>query len=303
MLPDRNLAPLMRKIIAELRAFLVSQQKQVEAVAEYAKAHNKPDKPALTGPPEKIRNEVDFPPEVVNRFYSEHDKSYRLQRRTFWVGLLTLIALVAYTGFTYRLWRTTDDTFNQVKDQTTLMRQQLEGTMGAILSLDLLEIEQPPCCALGFTIGNGGHVTANNVTAHIILTIQSLPGKQTKGGPYYFSVGPQSLRAGGGGAQIVKHFSVPGLTQDFLDSAMRLETTARVEETFSYENGFGRTISQSECRSYLPGPFVSGDITKNIEPHPNGIGLWPCESFDWRMGEVRRTKALTVEEYTRQRRK
>ena len=87
-----------RWLIGILRAI----KKQLDAIAKYLEFYpsaKKSEKLAI-GPVEVL-----FPRDALDRHYAELDKSYRLQRSTFYVGVLTLIALAAYTFVTYRQWR------------------------------------------------------------------------------------------------------------------------------------------------------------------------------------------------------
>ena len=106
MLDDRN---LIRRLIVEIRTFLDGQKKQIETIAEYAKAQNKPSEPQPSVEVERVRNEVHFPPEIINRYHAEQNKTYRLQSRTFWIGLITLIVLAVYTLFTIKMYRANRD--------------------------------------------------------------------------------------------------------------------------------------------------------------------------------------------------
>lgn len=90
----------------------------VEAIAENTKATEKANEPHPSGPLERVRIEVDFSAEEARRYYAEQDKTYRLQRRTFWATVGTLIAVVAYAVITLLQWRTMDNTFVQIKKQT-----------------------------------------------------------------------------------------------------------------------------------------------------------------------------------------
>jgi hypothetical protein len=112
MLDDRN---LIRRLIAEIRAFLDGQKKQIETITEYAKAQDKTTEPQPAREPERVRNEVDFPPEVINRYYSEQDKTYRLHKRTFGVSLITLIGLVVYTVYTIKMYHANKEAADAAK--------------------------------------------------------------------------------------------------------------------------------------------------------------------------------------------
>jgi len=106
---DRDLALLLKRAIAEFRTFLHAQREQIDAIAEEAKTQKKASEIQPASEPERVRNEVNFPPETVKRYYSEQAKSYRLQRGAFWVGLVTLIALAVYTVYTIKMYHANRD--------------------------------------------------------------------------------------------------------------------------------------------------------------------------------------------------
>ena len=93
------------RLLRSLVKVLDTIKEQIETITEYAKAQEKPKEPAPPGPPQRVSAEIYFPPEISNRYYAEHNKAHRIQRWTFWVGVLTLGALVAYTCVTYHEWQ------------------------------------------------------------------------------------------------------------------------------------------------------------------------------------------------------
>src|SRR6202167_5210031 len=101
MMP-RDIAVLVKRLLTNLQLLIDEQQKQIESISRYAEANQRPQEATPARPLERVRNEVDFPPEVTERYYSEQDKSHRLQRQVFWVSVLTFVARVAYTIVTYR---------------------------------------------------------------------------------------------------------------------------------------------------------------------------------------------------------
>jgi hypothetical protein len=92
------------RIVNSLLDALKAIKQQIEAIAEYAKGQEKPKEPTQ---PAVVPLEIQFPPEVTQRYYADQGKHYRLQRRTFWASVLTLSALAAYTAVTFLQWRET----------------------------------------------------------------------------------------------------------------------------------------------------------------------------------------------------
>jgi hypothetical protein len=78
----------------------------VEAISEDTRAHQQANEPKPALPLERIGIEVNFLEKDVHRYYSDQDNSYRLQRRTFWATVLTVLVIIAYTCVNYRQWRT-----------------------------------------------------------------------------------------------------------------------------------------------------------------------------------------------------
>jgi len=64
--------------------------------------HTQPQsyEPHPAGELKRISAEIDFSPKEAQRYYAEQSEAYRLQRRSFWVGLATLGALTIYTVYT-----------------------------------------------------------------------------------------------------------------------------------------------------------------------------------------------------------
>src|ERR1700674_5612257 len=114
-MPPNGYASVLRSPAKTLHAI----REQLVSISEHQKTQQQPREPSPLGPQQRVRTEVDFPPEVISSYYSEQDKNYRLQKRIFWVGLATLLSLAIYT------W--------EVHRQTTILHQQLVGVQGAVL--------------------------------------------------------------------------------------------------------------------------------------------------------------------------
>jgi hypothetical protein len=110
----RQFLELARKAYGDLTAFLDKQKRQSEAVTEYCEAHKQP-----TGPRSPlavvVHSELQIPEKIIQQYKAEQDKAYGLQRRSYWVGLATLIALVVYTIFTGLMYRADRDAADAAK--------------------------------------------------------------------------------------------------------------------------------------------------------------------------------------------
>jgi hypothetical protein len=69
-------------------------KKQIDAIAKHAETYEKSKEQAPPTPLQRVRNEVDFSEEIKRRYYSDQNKGYAVQKRTFWVLFLTLLALI-----------------------------------------------------------------------------------------------------------------------------------------------------------------------------------------------------------------
>jgi len=238
------------------------------------------------------------------------ERQYKVQRSIRNATWAAFGAVVVYALVTLGILRANKeaadaarDAAKAAQDEAVLAWRQLEGTMAAEVHLST-EIVQSPCCELQVAADNAGHRTAEDVTIHLVVTFQRLPSKETIGNPYHLSIGPRPLRpAMEEPDPISKQYSFPNLTQEFIEAATALRETVRVEGSWTYDNGFGRIISQPRCGSFLIGPWRSGDATRNTPPYPYSAGFWDCSVFDGQMREVRRTKRLTEEEWKKQRQK
>lgn len=113
------------RLVRSLIRILDAIKKQIDAVAENAKTGKESKEPA---PPQRISAEINFLPEVTGRYYAEQDKSYGLQRRIFWIGVLTLLALTVYTRITYEQWKA-------MLDSNAINREALESVQRAFVNI------------------------------------------------------------------------------------------------------------------------------------------------------------------------
>jgi len=177
-----NQFKLVRLVTSAIDALRDTTQRQIEAIREFTQVQKASDEPP---PAQRISGEVTFPPAEIKRYYSEQDKTYRLQRRTFWVSALTLLALALYTYVTYRQWRTMNETYQEIvkqtdaaikasaaaakaagaaSDQVTLMKQQLE-TQGAYVQVGMETRTSPRLLPKDFTYPIGITVLIQNIGA------------------------------------------------------------------------------------------------------------------------------------------
>lgn len=214
------------------------------------------------------------------------------QRRTLTVQwclfTATMLAFgaAAYYAFIAKQQKDTmEGTFQQIRNQTILTRQQVVGTQAAFLRLtyDFDPINK----AISISIDNEGlylqsqHVAAKNTTLRFGVSRRQLPSGKilwespsiTRSIPH---IGQQTFR---------EIYQVPMSGQDQRALHDWLQTI-RIEGSFSYDNGFGDLIPEEAlCQSYL-GPF---DIEYAPGQHSgNGQGGFArCDAFGLQAERVR----------------
>lgn len=297
----------VRKALSTIHGDL---QKQAAAVSQAAKATQENKQQPLPIPL-PVKAEFQVPEAVQAEQRAQYSRSHRVQVLLMVGTWLAFIAAAVYAGIAAFQWRTMNKTYAEIQkqtaavqdtakaaqDQATLMSQQLKGTMAAVLSFNVNLYQIGTLNRLELSIGRApGGVIAHNVSTKLIVKILTLPGKQQIGDTSQFSEGPEDLKPADaseiaqGGGQIVRRFPIPGFTQELWESMRHLEKTMRVEGRFSYENGFGDTITRSECKSILASGFAV------VEP-PSGLTIVPartdfvdCDSFNGLMQEAFQSK-------------
>lgn len=193
--------------------------------------------------------------------------------------LIIAAATIAYTVYARRQWQamsgqltTMNKQWTEMQHQTTLTRDQLEGTMAAVLKVNTnVNLDGK---TFQFNLMNVGHVVARNVTANLKITKRALPTERLVGVP------------------ISVNFTMPeiGLTQDMwqqreyplhmsdAEKALILDTklTLRIEGTLTYNNGF-EVIPQDICFAYLT--YRLKDKTGRWVGTGNNPQV-PCDEFD-----------------------
>jgi hypothetical protein len=109
---DRDFKRLINGLIGGIRGLVETQGKLIEAIAKQKKGNQEAEEPTPPGPPQGVSHEVHFPPKEVERYHTGQDNTYKLQGRTFWVSLATLVFLIVYTGFTVAMYFANRDAAN-----------------------------------------------------------------------------------------------------------------------------------------------------------------------------------------------
>ncbi len=100
--------------------------KGVNGKHEKSKTEEESKKPQPSGYFERVGTEINLSTEEAKRYYSEQGKTYKLQRRIFWVNLFTLVILAFYTVFTYCILNATQKSAVAAKTASCIADQTLK---------------------------------------------------------------------------------------------------------------------------------------------------------------------------------
>jgi len=209
-----------------------------------------------------------------------------------WTAFATLViavATVVYTVYAGRQWRemvaASSDTKTlasaasaQAKasqDQVALLRQQLEATEGAIITIEASSDFKGTTPYLKFSLMNEGHIAAHKVLARLEVTRRSLPKDETLSTlePWLISVQEVPVWKD---RRIDKPYPLRISSRD-LELIKDTRVGYRVRGNLTYNNGFA-TSTQTICY-YFVGPFE----LKNRAGRNTGSGgtpsPMPCDEF------------------------
>jgi hypothetical protein len=125
---DHRLLSVIKEISSRIGlvrdAVSATGEATVEAMTENTKAYQKANEPMRPGKLERVS--IGLSAEEARRYYGDQDKMYRLQRRTFWATVGTLLAVAGYAVITYMQWC-------QMKRATNLS-EKANRTLGYLLT-------------------------------------------------------------------------------------------------------------------------------------------------------------------------
>jgi len=222
---------------------------------------------------------------------------------TFVFEVLTFFALCVYSYFSYKQWQSmqgqkvvmqgqldqmtkaalqTDELINEARKSAEAARLsaetsrlQAKGTEAAIVQFDLGIDES----GIKFIAENRGHVIAEDVTATIVITRRTWPGKKLVSGPVKLIIGPGPLPKFEYPDQLNRrNMPIPGVTkQSDWDAILNGEQFVTAEWAASYGNGFGDTVEiPRKCQSVI---MLASVKTKNMT-YGGWSGLCACDEFD-----------------------
>ena len=178
------------------------------------------------------------------------------------VGLGFLIAYTLYTAGIYSANRdaakATQDTFGEIKKQTTMMRQQLVGTQAAVLDYSTPTWRGPAEGDEGSvseTLINHGLVSAKDASLEITITHERLSDFQPLEPPVKLHKGPEIVRVAD---RLVLEWHmpwkmkvIPGLLQDWPKDWPGTEVT-EINAVYTYNDGFDDPVKKQFCFRWLP---------------------------------------------------
>ena len=208
--------------------------------------------------------------------------------------LLLLVATATYTVFASKQWVSMNGQLDQMRQQTTLTRQQLVGTQGAVLQWD---IHSPDGGTRGVVGGirNAGVVTATGVRIRVQITRQTISAdgniKET-GQPVTFDDTPDRIKGGSGvWPESYPHvWPVPWMSttdpsnvRTAWPSSWPGSDATGVKAHVAYDNGFGDIGVSDVCVEFLPIFYIkTRDGTMTIG------GAYACDSVRDGVPEARK---------------
>jgi hypothetical protein len=220
---------------------------------------------------------------------TENDPKHALDRKRFAVEVITACLLLLYVTIAAFQWcemrRSTDNTsktLSEVQKQTTLMRQQLEGTMSAVVTFQEPRITPDPVTRvelLVIALPNRGHVTAPEAHASFQIDTVSFPDLTATLESKTETIVTHQLVPGGAWGQ---NYALPGFTQRELQFTTQRKTIT-VKGTFGYDNGFGSKFEEPICYSFIGSYNIKNEDAGSTS---GGGGFFPCEGFEEKVSYI-----------------
>jgi len=230
-----------------------------------------------------VTNKLEAVEPLTDKNGTEHKRHKVHPYLKFGVSVLTLFAVIWYACEARKQRVTMDNTFRQVANQTTLMRQQLAGTQGAIIDQSRLMPGMNAQKEAQIIFANFGHVNAHvSATISVIRLLPDGIEKLLNRDDFTNLMAPgfdsKSL------APLTRTYNVSevegGFTKDDF-KAIEADTPKQVlvmKGKYTWDDGFGTTYSNVPfCFSWMSHPavtFASGTS------EGAGGGFTPCNTWD-----------------------
>jgi hypothetical protein len=201
-----------------------------------------------------------------------------------------LVVLCIYAAYTIKIYNANQkaadaahDTLCEIQKQTRLMRQQLVGTMAAVVIIGDSPRWDRATQKLTFLVINTGSLIGTVTSFDATIQRKSLPKEIPIGDPVKIHISNQQIEKGST-YKIEK--GIPWILPEVKD--VRLwpgKEIVTVNGSYAYDNGFGESISHNVCFLWMPGWSLQ-------MPNPNQGG-WGGGGWGWGTG---REPCRTVEE-------
>jgi hypothetical protein len=156
--------------------------------------------------------------------------------------------------------------------QYRLVRQQLVGEQAANVQVTAA----PGDDGIHVSFSNIGRINAKDVYTQIRIEKFSWPDLKTIASQpvHEISLAVLGTSDAGNNNRDRTYRLEPGWWPKDWDTFLRLKTSVRVYTEFTYDNGFGDSIKQSDCRAWVPTWNA-----KTAHGSVGGGGMEPCENF------------------------
>jgi hypothetical protein len=222
---------------------------------------------------------VTIEPQTKNK-YSYDAKHYRLDRaryilekKSYRTSHWTMVFLIVYTGLTLIVAISSVVATCVAHEQVELMRQQLSGTIGALITAEFGITPQDPPSQLEVSLTNAGHIASHNLHGSFKISEISVPSQKTIKTflPWEFNVPVMpSEKTSSPNPQYPLALS----TEEAVASG-RTEIAFKVDGRLTYDNGFTQ-ITDAICYCFV-GSYGVKDAGGHIDHY--GPFRSTCDEF------------------------
>jgi hypothetical protein len=217
-------------------------------------------------------NQQSSTPEAVMRVWEFIKKPEHANAIMAIFTILIFVATVAYALIALAQWSAMSGQLKEIQKQTTLTRQQLVGTQGAVITLNGEPAWDGTKQSLRVHLVNSGSVTGMITSFTATLQRRRLPEQRPIGEPFSIEISNREMPKSEG-FDLEKGLPWP-LPQVKDQRFWPGDEIVTMNGSYSYADGFNDTISHDFCFIWLP-PW-------NLQvPIPNGAG-W--SGGQWRGG-------------------
>jgi hypothetical protein len=223
------------------------------------------------------------------------------------LAIIGILALCIYHGQLTAMKGQLDEMGKQSKQlqkQTTLIQDETIGSKGAVLQfaplLTVLANKEDGPALISTVKAAGGRITANNIVLKVTAQRIVLPSMKPIGSPIQCDIAAPQLASFDHENGIVKVCELPGFSTTAADEVMYTRQSVTISGHLTYENGFGRVITQPICQTFM-GYRYKGE-TKSPNGSTNLISgeddsFHDCDDFDRILRRAMRFKSRYQENY------